>query len=49
MTGQVVLLAAEHFLRPLLGQHEHAVAVGQRHPIRQGIRPRCAWQRPRKV
>ena len=49
MTGQVVRLLAEHFLRPPVGQHENAVAVGQHHPVLQGIRPRCAWQRPRKV
>jgi hypothetical protein len=29
MTGQVVLLVAEYFLHPPVGQHEHAVAVGQ--------------------
>jgi len=49
MTGQVVRLLAEHFLHPPVGQHEHAVAVGQHHLVMQGIRPRCAWQRPRKV
>jgi hypothetical protein len=39
MTGQVVLLVAEYFLHPPVGQHEHAVAVGQHRPVLQGIRP----------
>ena len=37
MTSQFVLQVAEHFLPPPVGQHEHAVAVGQHHPVLQGI------------